>query len=119
MLPSIVSVKLTAILGAAALVAGAGLGGWAAHAFYAPRLELERTRVDALAGALTIQNTAVERLQDEAKERARRAKKALADAKAEAEQAMRDAMDILTRQPPPDVDRCTAASALVRQELAK
>ena len=119
MLPQIVSLKLTAVVAAAAMVVGAGLGGWAAHAFYAPRLELERTRVDALAEVLNTQNLAVERLEAETKERARRAAAAIAAAQKEAEQAMLDAMDILTRQPPPGVDRCTAASALVRQELAK
>lgn len=106
-------------VGAAALAVGAGLGAWGAHAFYAPRLELERTRVGKLSEALEAQNKAVERLQEADRQRAAAAKKAIDAARREAEQAQADAMDILTRQPEPGVDRCTAASALVRQELGK
>lgn len=111
--------KPAAITGAVALVAGLALGAWGTHEFYAPRLALAESRVDALAQALDDQNKAVDGLEKAAKAREAAAKKAVEDARRAAEKEYEDALGILTRQPPPGVDRCTAASALVRQELAK
>ena len=111
--------KPAAIAGAVAMLAGLALGAWGAHEFYAPRLALAESRVDALSGALDSQNKAVERLEEAANKRAAAAKKAVEEARAEAQKEFEEAIGILTQQPPPGVDRCTAASALVRQELAK
>jgi hypothetical protein len=104
---------------AVAAAIGLAIGAWCAHLFYAPRLDLAQSRVDALSGALETQNRAVVRLEQSAKERAAAAKKAVEEARRQAEKEFEEALGILTQQPPPGVDRCTAASALVRQELAK
>ncbi len=104
---------------AVAAAIGLAIGAWCAHLFYAPRLDLAESRVDALAASLNDQNKAVERLEEAAKKRAAAAKKAVEEARAEAQKEFEEALGILTQQPPPGVDRCTAASALVRQELAK
>lgn len=112
-------VKPAAIAGAVALIAGLALGAWGAHKFYAPRLELAESRVEVLAQTLDTQNQAVERLEEAAKKRAAAAKKAVEDARIDAQKEFEASMGILTQQPPSGVDRCTAASDLVRQELAK
>lgn len=105
--------------GAAGLFVGLTLGWLGLHQFYAPRLELERERVTVLGGQIEEQNAAIERLKTDAAARAKRAAAAIAAAQADAEAAQRDAMDLLTREVPQGVDRCTAASVLVREELAK
>lgn len=111
--------KPAAIAGAAGLLVGFAVGAWVTHEFYAPRLALAESRVEILADTLDGQNKAVERLEEAAKNRAAAAKKAVEDARLEAQKEFEEALGILTQQPPPGVDRCTAASALVRQELAK
>lgn len=119
MLGAVTWLKPAAIAGAAGLLMGLAAGAWVTHEFYAPRLDLAESRVKALADTLDEQNKAVERLEEAAKKRAAAAKKAVEDARRDAQKEFEEAMGILTQQPPPGVDRCTAASALVRQELAK
>lgn len=101
------------------LAIGFLLGGYFAHLFYAPRLDLAEERVDRLADALDTQNKAVEGLQKAAKERERRAKAAVDAAETARMAAEAAAEEILNRPPPAGVDLCTAASALITQELAK
>lgn len=98
---------------------GLVIGGYGAHAFYAPRLELAEIRADGLAESLSVQNTAVAKLQSDGAERARRAAQALATAEQARRDAEQAAMDILTTALPAGADRCTAASQLIRKELAK
>lgn len=119
MLAAAIWIKPALIAGAAGLVLGLGLGAYGVHEFYAPRLELAEAKVQALGDRIDEQNAAIEAAQAADKARAAAARQAIAKAQREAEQAQHAAMDILTRQPAPGVDRCTAASALVREELAK
>lgn len=105
--------------GAAALVLGLVLGGWGAHEFYAPRLELAERKVKDLGEKLDEQNQAVERLEQEGKDLAARVKRAQAEAARLRAEQDKGAIEILTLPLPPGVDQCVAASDLIRRELAK
>lgn len=126
MLPSVLSLKVGAIACAAALAIGAATGGWLAHLFYAPRLELAATklrqaneRIETLGKDIERQNKAVSELQAAAKERAAQAEKALQAAQAARDQAEADAQQLLSLRPPAGVEVCKAASDLIRKELGR
>ena len=106
-------------VGAAALALGILLGGWVAHAFYSPRLELAEARSETLAAEIETQNAAVETLSKDAKAREERAREALAAAESARVGAERRAHDLLAMAQPQGVDACVAASALIRRELGK
>lgn len=106
--------------GAAALVLGLVLGGWGAHEFYAPRLELAERKVKDLGEKLDEQNQAVTKLEEETKalnERARRAQATAAKLRAELDRSAGEI--IMLPPPPPGEDHCKAARDLIRRELAK
>lgn len=119
MLPNVFSLKLTAIACAACLAVGFAGGGFVAHLFYAPRLELANVKVESLGEDIRRQNAAVDRVQKAGEERAKQAETALAAAQKERDAAELAAADILSRQPKPGENRCAAASALIRQELGR
>lgn len=118
-MPNILNLKGILWAAGVAFVLGLGSGGWAVRAFYAPRLELAQQRVKDLGDALKIQNDAVKKLGSEGKARAKAAAKELALAQAAAEKAEAEWLLLLQRQKPEGVDVCTAASALITEELAK
>lgn len=113
------TLQTAGIAGTAGLVLGLAIGAWGTHEFYAPRLALAENQVQTLGDRVDEQNTAIEGLNKAAKARAAAAKKAVDEARAEAAREFDESLRILTLQPPPGIDRCAAASALVRQELAK
>jgi hypothetical protein len=102
-----------------AFVAGIGAGGYVVHAWYAPRLEVAEIKVQALGEDLRRQNRAVDDLKKAGDERAAKANAALKAAEAARKKAEADWQNLLLLQPPPGVDRCTAASNLIRKELAQ
>lgn len=106
-------------VGAVALAVGLILGGWVAHAFYSPRLELAEARAKNLAAEISAQNEAVETLSKDAKAREDRARAALASAETARVDAERRAQDLLSMAQPQGIDACVAASALIRRELGK
>lgn len=119
MIPDLITAKITAIACAACLAIGAAGGGYAAHVFYAPRLELAEYQAEVMGESIRRQNQAVDELEKAGDARAKKAAAAIAAASAAAQQAEQDAIDILAAQPPPGENRCTAASALIRKELAR
>lgn len=104
---------------AAALVVGIGIGGFGTHAFYSPRLDLERQKVRGLGDRIAEQNTAIEALKAAGEEQARLAKAAVGAADAARKAADKRVGELLGRKPPPGVDDCTAASTLIREELKR
>lgn len=118
-MPNVFGLQALLIAVVIAFLTGASSGGWAVHGYYSPRLELAESKIKDLGDKLSEQNDAIKKQVQAEKDRAKLAAKAIAEAKTQADQAQRDAMDILTRQPPPGVDRCTAASSLITMELAK
>lgn len=107
------------LMAAGVFAAGLGLGGYLAHDWYAPRLELAEHRASVLKEALDTQNTAVEDLKAKSEANAKRAAKALAAAEQARLDAERAALDIMVLPAPEGADRCVSASALIRKELAK
>lgn len=118
-MPNIFGLQGMLIAACAAFVLGFGSGGYAVHAFYSPRLELAKSQVKDLGDKLKEQNDGIEKQAKAEKARAAAAAKELAAVKTAAEQAERDWLDLLQRQPAAGIDRCTAASALITEELAK
>lgn len=123
--------KVIGYLVAAAMVFGAGFS--AAAYYWRPKLmdmthqrdqlqgqvhDLNQT-IDTMAGQITEQNSAVDKLREDADERERLAKKAVDAAQAQARMADTRAQQLLAAQVPQGVDECTAASALIKQELQK
>lgn len=123
--------KVIGYLVEAALVFGAGLS--AVSYYWRPKLvdmthkrdqlqdrvrDLDQT-IDTMAGQITDQNAAVDKLREDADERERLAKKAVDAAQAQARRADTRAQQLLAAQVPQGVDECTAASALITQELQK
>lgn len=99
--------------------AGMGAGGYAVYSWYSPRLELAQERVKELGDKITEQNTAIEGLKAAADTRAAAAAAALKVAKNKAAAAQADVDNLMATQAPAGVDRCVAASDLIRKELAK
>lgn len=118
-LPGTFTLQATLIAGAVALVAGLAGGAYAAHAYYAPRLEVAELKVKNLGEKIKEQNVAVQRLKDDAAERQHQAEARVAAAQAEALQHQARAQQILMRQKPAGVNDCQAAADLIRQELGK
>lgn len=118
-IPGTFTLQVTAIVGAIALVVGMGAGGYAVHSWYSPRLALEKERVKTLGEKIDEQNKAITKLEDAGKKQKAAAAAAIAAARGVAATAEADAQNLLMMQPPPGVDRCTAASGLIRSELAK
>ncbi len=106
-------------VGAVALSVGVALGGWLGHLFYSPRLELAQANVKSLGEKIDEQNTAITQLQDDAKEREKRAKTAIAAAEAKRREAELSAAALLAESVPDGADPCQAASDLIRRELSK
>lgn len=106
-------------VGGTALVAGAVMGVVGAHAFYSPRVALERERVQSLSSALETQNKAVADLGKKTEALQKRLRTAQAEAARLRRQLDDRAAGLLALKPPQGVDQCTAASALIRQELGK
>lgn len=126
MIPGMITAKVAAVVGAAALVVGLGLGGWLAHVIYAPQLETAATKLDAanlkietLGEDIRRQNQAIDKIRKDAEALAAKAAKALQAAQAARDQAEADAQNLLAAQPAPGEDHCTAASALIRKELGR
>lgn len=119
MIPELLTAKVAAIACAACLAIGAAAGGYAAHRFYAPRLELAEYQVKVMGDSIRRQNDAVSELEKDGEARAKKAAAALKDARAARVSAELDAQNLLMLQPAPGEDRCEAASALIRKELAR
>lgn len=100
---------------AIALAVGAGAASWWLY----PQTVEARTRADQLATDLTAQQDAVEALREAGEKRAKEARDALAAARISARQHQVAAQGILTRALPAGADPCTAAAALIREELAR
>ena len=118
-MPSVFGLKGMIAAFLVALVIGASTGGWALHAYYAPRLALALVQVDALGVRIAEQNAGIEKQLAAEKDRAAAAKKALAAAQAEADRAQADVLGLLQRTPPVGIDVCKAASDLITEELSK
>jgi len=118
-IPSVFTAKVTAIVGTAALVIGFAAGGYAAHLFYAPRLEVAELKIETLGEDIRRQNLAVDQLRKDGEARAAKAAAAIKDAENLAAQAEADAQNLLMMQPKPGENRCDAASALIRKELGR
>lgn len=102
----------------AAAVAAAG-GAYATHAYYSPRLELERVKVSGLADQVSHQNDALEDLADAGKKREEEAAKAVAAAQGEAAKLEKEAQALLRRMAPAGVSECKAVEDLLRETLGK
>lgn len=113
------SFALVAQVGAVALLVGGGLGTWGTAEFYGPRLDLAESKVSELSGALTRQNEAVGKLGDDTKKLQADLAEAQKQARARSTQRQTHAMEIMAIPLPTGVDQCTAASGLIRKELAK
>lgn len=100
----------------AAALMGIGAGLTAKH--YRPIVAKLEKDLDDLAQKVTAQNDAIEALAEAGTKRADEAKKALAAADAKRRQAETHAQSLLARQLKPGEDACTAASDLIREELA-
>lgn len=106
------------VIGVAIVVAalmGAGAGMAAKH--YRPIVKGLKDKVDELGGKLKEQNEAVEALREAGALRAKAAQKALDAAEVDRRKAETHAQSLLARQLKPGEDACTAASALIREEL--
>lgn len=119
MIPGVITAKVAAIVGAAALVVGFAAGGYLAHLFYAPRLEVAELKIETLGEDIRRQNQAVDQLRKDSDDRAAKAAAAVKDARNTAAQAEADAQNLLLAQPGAGEGRCDAASALIRNELAR
>lgn len=108
-----------AIAAAAALALGLAGGIALARWHYAPRLDACQTAKRALGEKVEEQNAAVQKLQDLAEQRQREARVAQDAAAAAARAHEREAQRLLALARPQGVDECTAASALIRQELGR
>lgn len=123
--------KVVAYLVAAAFVFG--MGATAATHYWRPKLvDMTAKRdalqkdvvelhgdIDAMGARIADQNAAVDKLREDADERERLARKAVDAALAQARMADTRAQQLLAAQVPQGVDECTAASALIKQELQK
>lgn len=125
-IPDVFGLKEAAIAAGVALVVGLAAGVYLAHLFYSPRLALKDAWIQQANGRIVVlgqdikdQNEAIDKLQLAAADRAKQAAAALQKAQIARVQAEHDAAQILAAQPAPGVDRCTAASDLIRQELAR
>lgn len=118
-MPSVFGLRGLLVTFVLALIIGASGGGWALHAYYAPRLALSISQVAALGDRISEQNAGIERQVAAERERSSIAKKAIAAAQAEADRAQADVIALLQRQPTPGTDVCKAASDLITEELAK
>lgn len=126
LIPDVFGLKEAAIIGAIALGVGLVGGGYVAHLYYSPRLELKDTqlqqangRIQALGQDIKDQNDALDKIQLAASDRAKKAEAALKKAQIQRDKAEKDAADIMAAQPAPGEDRCTAASELIRKELGR
>lgn len=107
----------TVILATLALgiAVGGGIAWWAASG----RIESANLRAERAAALVIEQSAAIDALKTEADKRAAAAAEALKKAESARRTAERRAQELLARQPPPGVDACTAASALIREELGR
>jgi outer membrane murein-binding lipoprotein Lpp len=101
------------------LAIGVLIGAGGSHLFYAPRLELARNQVAQMGQDIKDQNTAIEKMKSDAKERAQQAQAAIDAAQAEARRHQTRAQQLLLRQKPAGQDDCQAAADLISQELGK
>jgi hypothetical protein len=118
-IPGTFTLQATLIAGAVALVVGLAGGGYAMHAWYAPQLEAEKSKVQSLGEKIKDQNDAIAALQDADKKRAADAAAKIKAARNAQAAAEADAQNLLMAQPLAGEDRCTAASRLIREELPK
>jgi hypothetical protein len=106
-----------AALGGLAL--GGGGGAWLTSSWYSPRLEAANLRADNLAEAIKTQNDAIDKMGKDKKRLDEELRLAQDAAKKRSAVRQTKAQVILATPLPPGADQCTAASALIRQELAK
>lgn len=118
-MPSVFGIQGMLIAAGVAFMLGLGSGGWAVGSWYSPRLESAQSQVKDLGDKLREQNAGIEKQDKDSKARAAAAKRALSAALAAAEKAELEWQSLLQRQAPAGVDVCTAASALISEELAK
>lgn len=114
--PSITTMLYSAVAG---LVVGLGLAAWLSSSWYAPRLDLAKSKLATAGQALEAQNEAVKQLEADGKAMAARLKTAQANAGKRSAVRQTRAQTILATPLPPGVDQCDAASDLIRRELAK
>ncbi|GAP37904.1 hypothetical protein [Piscinibacter sakaiensis] len=102
---------------AGALLLGLIVGAGGSTLYWHGRLSDQRARGDQLEASLGAQAEGVKLLKQAAARREMDARQAQAAAERAARQHDARAQALLQRRPPAGVDACTAASALIREEL--
>lgn len=113
------SLETTLLIAGGVFVGGILTGAGVAHAWYKPQLEAANLKVESMGETIRVQNRGVAQLKTQGDKLQKQAAKAADEGKKGIAQAEADVQLLLMSQPGAGEDRCTAASALMRRELAK
>lgn len=113
------SLETTLLIAGGVFVGGILAGAGVAHSWYKPQIEAANLKVESMGETLRVQNRGVTQLKTQGDKLQKQAATAAADGKKGIAKAEADAQLLLMAQPAAGEDRCTAASALMRRELAK
>jgi len=111
--------QLRAALLAALVIASAAAGWGYATRYWRPQLLAAQAERDEARRDVSAQNDALDALREAADKRAATAQAAIDAAATRARVAETHAQQLLAMAVPQGVDACTAASALIRKELAR